>query len=84
MLKIKMSIMALMLSSVGLLLVADDKDVTSRGATTRPAPPLVAGDKPKGKTQDDASEERIAKIVAQLTGTFAEMATAVKLNEKQA
>jgi len=66
MLNIKMSGMALMLLSVGLLLVAGDKA------------------KAKGKAPDSASEERTAKIVAQLTGKFGEMATAVKLNEKQA
>ena len=88
MLKIQMSIMAFMLLLVGLPLMADNepegKDAVNRGAATRAASPSVAGDKPKGKPQDNAPEERTAKIVDQLTGQFAEVATAVKVNEKQA
>ena len=59
--------------------------------------PLAANDEPEDKTEenriegkgedktpDSASEEKTAKIVEQLTGRFAEMATTVKVNEKQA
>ena len=50
--------------------------------------PLVADDKPEteteGKTNGNASEKQAAEIVEQLTGQFAEMATAAKVNEKQA
>lgn len=64
MLKIKLSIMVLMLLAVGL--------------------PLVADDKPEDEINDNTSEEQTAESVEQLTGQFAEMATAGKVNEKQA
>ena len=46
--------------------------------------PLVADDKPKDEINDNTSEEQTAESVEQLTGQFAEMATAGKVNEKQA
>lgn len=88
MLNIKLSLMVLVLLTVGLLLVADNepegKDGVSRDAKTQAAAPLVPGDKHQSKTPENAPKEQTAKILAQLTGRFAEMATAVKVNEKQA
>ena len=46
--------------------------------------PLVADDKPKDEINDNTSEEQTAESVEQLTGQFAEMATAGNVNEKQA